>query len=731
MSRPDVIATHEPGQTLSDAQIGAYSSLPAMAGDSDAMQSANTDQHYRHETTPSGYAVAFSAGIRAIEHIGVFLNVEAVLAPAAARKKVSQLRCVLVWGRKQNTRRALRFARDHDLPVWFIEDGWIRSSAKDAHSRRCYSLLVDREGVYYDSTRPSELESFLNLPDEQFADHCPESALEYARICRQRMVDMAISKYNYCRSASPDALSKHAEKSLVLVVDQTRDDASVRFGALGSGDFIDMLDMAVRENPTARIVVRTHPDVVEGRRQGYLSDYAAQLGIEISAEGDNPLHWLKKASRVYVGTSQLGFEALMCGCQVVVAGKPFYAGWGLTDDRQTMQRRYRTRTLDQLFHASHVYLARYCNPVSGQIWQLHECLEHVAEQKKHFALNAHDYVCLGVTGWKKRYLSQYLRSPDGQIRFSRKDDSRAQERPLCWSFQRSATANTGMVRVEDGFLRSQGLGSDFVAPGSLVIDSVGLYFDPSTPSELENLLNFHDCSLEQSLRAARLRRRILQARVSKYNVGNTHTSGEWLREEIGSRPVALVLGQVEDDQSILKGCAEIASNTELCRKVRECRPDAFVVYKPHPDVESGNRRGRVTPSVLKECVDYVEYDRPIADCLDNASELHTLTSLAGFEALLRNKTVYTYGMPFYAGWGLSHDHLTCDRRRRTRTLDELVYFSLIAYPRYLDVRSGEFITAEQQVEQLIANARPGAGPAVVPRWISKLRNVASALTYKP
>lgn len=679
----------------------------------------------------TGYAVAFSGGIRAIQHINVLLNVKAVVTPRAALRENLPLQCVLVWGRKQNARRALAFAQKCNLPVWYIEDGWVRSSSRNAHSRRCYSLLIDRAGVYYDSTQPSELENFLNLDDDEFEKHCGQAEIDYAKQCLQLISEHGITKYNFCRAASEAALGRSADKPLVLVVDQTRDDASVRLGAMRDSDFTTMLDEAIRENPDARVVVRTHPDVVAGRRKGYLTDYAIQCGIEISAEGDNPMHWLQKAVRVYVGTSQLGFEALMCGCKVIVAGKPFYAGWGLTKDRQEIERRTQTRTLDQVFHATHVHLARYCNPIAGQPWRLHECLQHVLEQKRQFARNAQHFVCLGITGWKRRYLAQYLRSPDGQVRFSRENNARSDERALCWSFCRPRTSGHSLTRVEDGFLRSQGLGSDFVAPGSLVIDNTGLYFDPTASSDLENLLNEYDCSLHEALRASRLRKRILDTGVSKYNVGDHSESRRWQAHNADAREVVLVVGQVEDDQSIRKGCTDIATNADLCVMVRERRPEAFIVYKPHPDVESGNRRGQIDPVVLSECVDHVECYRHIADCLEDSSELHTMTSLSGFEALMRQKSVFTYGMPFYAGWGLTSDHLICDRRIRSRTLDELVFMSLIAYPRYLDIESGEFITPEQQIERLIARSDSRGGNISRLGWMRKLRNIKAALAYRP
>ncbi len=68
-----------------------------------------------------------------------------------------------------------------------------------------------------------------------------------------------------------------------------------------------------------------------------------------------------------------------------------------------------------------------------------------------------------------------------------------------------------------------------------------------------------------------------------------------------------------------------------------------------------------------------------AALLSEIDELHTLTSLAGFEALLRGRRVVVYGRPFYAGWGLTTDLAQIDRGRRL-TLEELVAGALILYP---------------------------------------------------
>ena len=601
------------------------------------------------DTPPcTGYAVSFSRGIRRIRHISRFLQVAGVVSPVQAWTKRLEVTCVVVWGRKQNSQRALRYATSRQLPVLFVEDGWIRSCSANPHSRVSYSLLVDELGVYYDATTPSSLEQFLNQPDDQFDVACGPEQLQFASVCRQRMIDSNITKYNFCKVADPSDLQGD-DRPLVLVIDQTMDDASVRFGGMDADRFNGMLDRAIDENPHARVVVRTHPDVVAGLRKGYLQARALTLGVEISAAGDNPLPWLKQAEAVYVGTSQLGYEALLCGCTVKVAGKPFYAGWGLTDDAQSVDRRTRQRSLEQMFYATHVHHARYCCPVTGKLWTLADCLDHVELQLNYFERNAGNHVCVGITPWKRRYLAQFLRSPYGSVRFSKVDDASGDERSVFWSFsdtpsidsvsrnihvqERVACKDTVKeIRVEDGFIRSRGLGSDFTPPASLVFDNEGLYFDASGPSALEVLLNTYECSDQELSRAKKLRARILSSNMTKYNVGVLEEDFAPASGHRTDKKTILVVGQVEGDQSIVRGSIDVKSNAELLTAVRASHPEAYVVYKPHPDVVSGNRKGEVSASVVESLVDHVELARGFLECLGECDELHTMTSLSGFEA---------------------------------------------------------------------------------------------------
>jgi capsular polysaccharide export protein len=239
--------------------------------------------------------------------------------------------------------------------------------------------------------------------------------------------------------------------------------------------------------------------------------------------------------------------------------------------------------------------------------------------------------------------------------------------------------NGRCFRVEDGFLRSVGLGCLFVRPWSLVFDSCGIYYDPSKPSDLENILQCKSFSVEELRRARRLIATVPLLGLTKYNAGSV---GDFSLQVPDGRPVILVPGQVEDDASISCGCAEIHSNLQLLRRVRELNPSAWILYKPHPDLQFTKKHLQIPKVAIMAFADQMVTDISISDLLPSVDSVHTMTSLTGFEALLYGKEVHCFGLPFYAGWGLTQDHTSYPQRSRRRTLEELVAAAYIDYPRY-------------------------------------------------
>lgn len=254
-----------------------------------------------------------------------------------------------------------------------------------------------------------------------------------------------------------------------------------------------------------------------------------------------------------------------------------------------------------------------------------------------------------------------------------------------------------VLRLEDGFLRSVGLGVDLIRPMSWVIDGRGIYYDATRPSDLEHLLSNASFGAAQLQRARQLCERIVSEGLTKYNTGG----GVWQRPA-GAASVVLVPGQVESDASLAYGAPGIRTNMALLQAARAAHPDAHVVYKPHPDVLAGLRaRGADEHEALRWCDEVVEH-APMGELLLAVDHVHVLTSLAGFEALLRGKAVTCHGQPFYSGWGLTRDAVPNARRTRQLSLDELVAGALIEYPLYMS-RTGAGLTApEQALDELVA-----------------------------
>ncbi len=238
-------------------------------------------------------------------------------------------------------------------------------------------------------------------------------------------------------------------------------------------------------------------------------------------------------------------------------------------------------------------------------------------------------------------------------------------------------------RVEDGFIRSLGLGSDLLPPASVIVDGSGIYFDPSGPSDLETLLATHPFDDAIRRRARLLIDRLVQSGISKYAAGGQAP----VLDAAAGRRVVLVPGQVGGDLSVRLGGGPIQDNLRLLQEVRAARPDAFIAYRPHPDVDAGHRPGAIPDALALRFADRICRGGAMAPLINAVDEVHTLTSLAGFEALLRGRCVATYGQPFYAGWGLTTDRSRFSRRTRSLCVEELAAGTLLLYPRYVDPRT--------------------------------------------
>jgi capsule polysaccharide export protein KpsC/LpsZ len=264
-----------------------------------------------------------------------------------------------------------------------------------------------------------------------------------------------------------------------------------------------------------------------------------------------------------------------------------------------------------------------------------------------------------------------------------------------------------VYRMEDGFVRSVGLGAAHTLPRSLVLDRSGrLYFDATGPTDLEKICSEFDFAAHpEVLEEARICLDLLmQERISKYNHVASCDAPEEVFERIAPRSSGkkriLVIGQVEDDASLKQGRAVHLSNLLAVETAVKDHPDALVIFKPHPDDLGGYTKNRPKKSTLEDIgkiAKVLTAPMTVPDCFPCVDHVYTITSLAGFEALLRGKTVTVLGYPFYAGWGLTDDRQSDSRRTRKLSLLELFAAAYLLYPAYFDPESCEKSTAKETI----------------------------------
>jgi capsular polysaccharide export protein len=605
------------------------------------------------------------------------------------------------WGHKRSGRRTQAWARRRNLPYIALEDGFVRSYDLGVRGAKPWSLVVDRVGIYYDATGPSELEELIAQSVVP-----PETEGLMAR-----MREHKISKYNSGGFAKPRPAGTYR-----LLIDQCMGDASVPLGMASEDSFQQMLAEATASGE--RLVVKTHPDVISGAREGYLAGKALPPGTEVIADDINPYLLFEGATAVHTVTSLIGMEALIAGRKVICHGAPFYAGWGLTEDRalpaSVAARRTARPSLAQLFAAAYLHYARYIDPYSGGLSNLSETIDRILWLRAHYADRPARVHGWGFSRWKQPHVTPFLLPPGGSITFHKTLEkaavaAKADGAPLAlWAAKEPAEAagfGVPLLRVEDGFIRSRGLGSDLIAADSLAVDAEGIYFDATAPSRLERLLETTEFDAELLQRAAALRQHIVANAVSKYNLG-----GDPLPDLPAGKTVHLVVGQVESDASIKRGGTSIRSNAALLDAVRAAHPDGWILYKPHPDVLAGNRAAGEADRHAPQADQLVGHVA-LPALLGRVDYLHTITSLSGFEMLLRGGKVVTYGQPFYAGWGLTDDKAgPFPRRSRSLSVDALVAAAIILYPRYYDWNANLPTTPERIVAAMGQTpVRPASG----------------------
>lgn len=632
----------------------------------------------------------FPIGImsRAIANIP---NIETLLGHSIQKSILGKfwkpIQSVAGWGHKPSSDKVRKYSKLHNFPYIAIEDGFLRSVKLGKYDPP-QSIVIDDIGIYYDARQPSRLEHLIKQPLDQEQIKRTQDLINLWKEAR-------VSKYNHLREIDPQLLPE----KYVLLADQTKDDSSIEGGLADETSFNRMLEAALNEYSDCKVLIKVHPEVKARIKKGYfdLDKLKTNPRIQIIDQDVHPVALIVHTQAIFTVTSQIGFEGLLWGKPVFTFGMPFYAGWGLTNDEITIFSRRHSTSLNQLVHAALIDYPRYLHPETNERCQVEDLIDWIAFQRKMREKFPPKLYALNFSWNKKQSIKKFF--ANSKIKYIKHE---AQAKPnshmLVWGSTTVDRKDLNVIRLEDGFIRSVGLGADLIRPISWVADFTGIYYDATQPSDLENLLLTFNPDEKTLQRAKKLRQQIVELGLTKYNLeGTTWSRPSNLKP---NQKVILVPGQVESDASIAKGALNIKSNYELLERVRQLNPDAFIIYKPHPDVVAKLRKkGNQEERIINFCDAYIE-NASINNLIAQVDEVHVLTSLTGFEALLRNRIVVVYGNPFYSGWGLTTDFEFNSRRSRKLNIEQLIVGVLFQYPMYLSGKNNYQCTPEWTIESI-------------------------------
>ncbi len=599
-----------------------------------------------------------------------------------------------VWGQSPTAPRGETVAAHTDTPILRVEDAFLRSVRTGRSGEPPLGLCLDKTGLHFDPSGRSDIETLL--ASEPLDD---TAMLDAARAAIERMTYWQVSKYN-----DFDPRADLPQAPYILIIDQTRGDASVTASGATADTFRDMLVQARSDFPGAQVYIKSHPETASGHRPGHFDDSDLSDNVAFLSDPLPPFALMQGALAVYTVSSQMGFDAIFAGHRPRVFGQPFYAGWGLTDDRDPMPRRGRNLTRAQLFAASMMLYPTWYDPHADALCSVDQVIDMLAARARAHREDRAGYAATNIRRWKRPHMRRFFGQSNGITFHASPETARRKPRHMMvWGAAPDIEAP--VIRVEDGFVRSRGLGAELVPPLSLVADDIGIYYAATRPSALENLIaDTGGLPAAERARADRLIARLTRDRITKYNLGTAAPP------DLKPGHRILVPGQVEDDASIELGCDGIRTNAALLAETRAKNPDAVIVYKPHPDVQAGLRKGHVTDADILAHAEHILTDIDAATAIDLSDEVWTMTSTLGFEALLRGKPVTCLGMPFYAGWGLTRDLGIRQLRRQARPdLTALAHACLIGYPRYVDPVTGDPCPVEVALDRL-SDTTPAQSP---------------------
>lgn len=231
---------------------------------------------------------------------------------------------IYIWGYKAPDF-FIEYIRAQNLDVFFLEDGFIRSTPDDESGAPPLSIVMDSQAPYFDTTRPNDLTDLIanfDFTQDGYDEALAQEVLDY-------YVSHRVSKYNHQPYVDVVPIYGIKNKNRILVLGQVSHDDSLKYGGGIGINLLDVVNKAIEENPNAQIIVKPHPMTLDDFS---MINALTKLDCLILTQSIHLVDAFETIDHVYTITSLGGFEALLRGKKVTVLGRPFYHDWTETSE---------------------------------------------------------------------------------------------------------------------------------------------------------------------------------------------------------------------------------------------------------------------------------------------------------------------------------------------------------------------------------------------------------------
>lgn len=573
-----------------------------------------------------------------------------------------------------------------------IEDGW-----------PSLSYIFDDRGIYNNPYRASGLEELIIKTELEDDD------IVRARKIISYIKEHKITKYNDSIDLKDSAFAAPAGKN-VLIIDEALNSKSFTPRAEREIEFKKMFNFVSERYGEHNIILYSSFDKKNTPLKGFLSGEQRKVNVLTVSENINPYDLFDLVDAVLCVDSEIGFSALIAGKKTYCFGKAFYSNWGLTEDSKKIKRRKKDLSIEELVAYSLIKYPRYLDPYTKNLTNVENILETIVWLKEKYKRHSRYYHCVGFSNWQKNYVKGFLKRPGNDVFFYSSSNSALKDvvrsgGKLVVDSKRindeikyiSSKKAIDVLSFDDGFIRSIGIPSAHTASSSAILDDLGIYYDAKFESRLEDLLLESSLNIAQKTRARNIIELIKKHNINKYNYKTPNLRLTFPR----NKKLILVIGQDENDPKIIKTKSKIRTNLRLLEYVRAKNPGSYIIFKPHPEVVKGKAKGHIKKLQARKYANFIIEKCSLNELFHRCDEVHTISSTCGFYALINSKKTYTYGSPFYAGWGLTEDKVIFEARNKQITIEDLVYATLIQYSMYYDIRSGLPCRLEHLIQKIV------------------------------